>query len=323
MVPDRREDEHARERATWSTMAPDRRVGGMNDLVKWARAYVLSDELAYKLDPPEPPRVPREPSVAGFAALERPRAPGRPKELRVVARAKGPRGSLVEPRKRAHVLHTFVHHELQAAELMALALVAFPQTPRAFQVGLLRIFFDEIRHMQAYVARLHTLGHRVGDFPVRDWFWERLGDVPSPTAFVAAMGVGFEGGNLDHTARFSALFEAASDAESAAIVRRVGEEEIMHVRFGLTWLGRFLGKPVVRFEDLLKALPPPLTPSVMRGPSLDRPSRKRAGYTDEFLDAFDAFVVAHPSGVRSPARAPDDARSEEPIPRATSPAEST
>lgn len=304
-------------------MPKNRREGGVSELVAWARAYVSSDDLAYKLDPPEPPRVPREPSVAGCRELERPRAPGRPKELRVVARAKGPRGSLVEPKKRAHVLHTFVHHELQAAELMALALVAFPETPRAFQVGLLRVFFDEIRHMQAYVARLHALGYEVGDFPVRDWFWERLGNVPSPTAFVAAMGVGFEGGNLDHTARFGALFEAASDADSAAVVRQVGEEEIMHVRFGLTWLGRFLGKPVVRFDDLLRALPPPLTPSVMRGPSLDRPSRKRAGYTDEFLDAFDAFVLAHPSGVRSPARAPEAALSDGAFSPATSPVEST
>jgi uncharacterized ferritin-like protein (DUF455 family) len=276
----------------------------MSDLVKWAHAYVLSDTLAEKLDPPEPPRVPHAPSAAGSFGLARPRTPGRPKELRIVARAKSPRGSLVDPKKRAHVLHTFVHHELQAAELMALALVAFPETPRAFQVGLLRVFFDEIRHMQAYVGRLQALGYGVGDFPVRDWFWERLGDVPSPSAFVAAMGVGFEGGNLDHTARFGALFEAAHDPVSAAVVRRVGEEEIMHVRFGLTWLGRFLGKAVVGFDDLVKTLPPPLTPSVMRGPMLDRASRKRAGYTDEFLDAFDAFVVAHPSGVRSPARAP-------------------
>lgn len=276
----------------------------MSELVRWAHAYVTSESLAYKLDPPLPPSPPRSPRGAldEPRLLEPPRVPGRPPELRVVARAKGPRGPLSDPKKRAHVLHTFLHHELQAAELFANVLIAFPETERAFQIGILRVFFDEIRHMQAYLGHLRTLGYDAGDFPVRDWFWERLGHVPSPAAFVAAMGVGFEGGNLDHTARFSALFEEAGDAAGAAIVRRVGEEEIMHVRFALRWLARFSGKETVSFDDLRSALPPPLTPSVMRGPTLDRASRLRAGYTEGFLDALDAFVLENPSGARSPAR---------------------
>ena len=237
--------------------------------------------------------------------------PGRPSVFRIVTRAKGPRGGLVDPKKRAHVVHTFLHHELQAAELMANALVAFPEAPRAFQVGLLRVFFDEIRHMQAYLAHLRGLRHDIGDFPVRDWFWERLGDTPSPAAFVAAMGVGFEGGNLDHTSRFGDLFEAAGDVAGAALVRRVGEEEIMHVRFALTWLARFSGKSEVTFEDLERALPVPLTPSVMRGPSLDRAARMRAGYTASFLDDFDRFAAAFPSGSRSPARSRTERESSE------------
>ncbi|MBL9109101.1 MAG: DUF455 domain-containing protein, partial [Myxococcales bacterium] len=97
----------------------------MSALASWALEYVASTSLATKLDPPEPPRVPEPaPKVA-----ERPRGPGRPPELRVVARAKGPRPPFATPEKRAHALHTFFHHELQAAELMASALVAFPETP--------------------------------------------------------------------------------------------------------------------------------------------------------------------------------------------------
>jgi uncharacterized ferritin-like protein (DUF455 family) len=185
---------------------------------------------------------------------------------------------------------------------MASALVAFPETPRAFRVGLLRVLFDEIRHMRAYQEGMAALGFSVGDFHVRDWFWERLGDTPSPAAFVATMGVGFEGGNLDHAARFAKAFDDVGDRASAAIVRRVGEEEIVHVRFALHWLGRFLEKPRADFGDFARAIPPPLTPSVMRGPTLERGLRERAGFDAEFLDAFDAFVVENPSGRPAPRR---------------------
>jgi len=272
-------------------------------LAAWARAYVLSDDLATKLDPPAPPSLRNAPVEAG-PPLERPRAPGRPRELAVLPRVKGPKGgSLVDTKKRAHLVHTFLHHELQAAELMATMLVAFPGAPRAFQLGLVRVFFDEIRHMQGYRAHLARLGFAVGDFPVRDWFWERLGGVTSLASFVAAMGVGFEGGNLDHTCRFAEAFAEAGDGEGAALVRRVGEEEIVHVRFALVWLPRLLGKPSLTFEDFVGALPPPLTPSVMQGPALDRAARIRAGYTEEFLASLVAFAAEHPSGARSPARA--------------------
>lgn len=272
---------------------------------RWAFDYVVSSDLAYKLAPPEPPRV----TDSGERPLRGLR-PGRPPELRVVTRAKGPKGkdALVDRRKRAHLFHTFFHHELQAAELMANAIVAFPDAPRAFRVGLVRILFDEVRHMQAYVGHVRALGESIGAFPVRDWFWERLGDVSSPAAFVAAMGVGFEGGNLDHVARFARSLDDVGDLDGARIVRRVGEEEIVHVRFGLTWLARFAELSEVTLQAFAAALPPPLTPSVMRGPTLDRVSRKRAGYTDSFLDSLDAYALAHPSGARSPnARADDGA----------------
>jgi uncharacterized ferritin-like protein (DUF455 family) len=276
---------------------------------RWAFDYVTSSDLAYKLSPPDPPRV-TDSDQSPLRGLR----PGRPPELRIVARAKGPKGkdALVDRRKRAHLFHTFFHHELQAAELMANALVAFPKAPRAFRVGLVRILFDEVRHMQAYADHVLALGESIGAFPVRDWFWERLGDVDGPAAFVAAMGVGFEGGNLDHVARFARSLDDVGDVEGARIVRRVGEEEIVHVRFGLTWLARFAEISEVTLDAFAAALPSPLTPSVMRGPALDRASRKRAGYTESFLDALDAYALAHPSGARSPNARPENVAVREP-----------
>ncbi len=272
-------------------------------LERWAFDYVTSVSLEHKLSPPPPPTQARA-STAPPATSVRAAGPGRPPELRVVGKVKLARGAraLGEPRRRAQLFHTFLHHELQAAELMAHVLCVFPDTPRAFKLGLLRVFFDEIRHLELYRGHLAALGYPVGAFPVRDWFWERLGGVTTPLAFVSAMGVGFEGGNLDHCARFASELAAAGDLDGAAIVRRVGEEEVMHVRFAMVWFARFSGAPLRRLDQLRAALPPPLTPSVMRGVTMDHAARLRAGYTVELLDELEAFSHANPTRLPSPGR---------------------
>lgn len=252
---------------------------------RWAWDYVLTSRLAHKLSPPPPPARWEASPVA-----RRLDAPGRPPELVATERrAKTPKpGALASPAKRAELLHVFFHHELQAAELLLRALLLFAEAPAEFRRGLLRIARDEIRHMGLYVAHLAQLGYAVGDFPVRDWFWERVPSANDPASFVALLGVGFEGANLDHTRRFAQAFRDVGDEQGAALQDRVGDEEIAHVRFAATWLERFTGRPV-SLEAWMDGLPPPITPLVLRGKPLDRERRRRAGLDDAFLDALEAW----------------------------------
>jgi uncharacterized ferritin-like protein (DUF455 family) len=251
-------------------------------LESWAEGYVLSSSLAYKLAPPPVP----ERSSPGPAM--RIAAPGRPPELKVTSRAKkAPKGgALVRPLKRAELFHTFLHHELQAAELMCWAIVAFPDTPEPFRRGLARIAMDEVRHMQRYAEHIARLGASVGTFEVRDWFWERVPRVESAAAFVALVGVGLEGGNLDHSERYAALLRAAGDEEGARIVDEVGTEEIAHVRFAVHWLERFDGP--LEYGRWSELLPPPISPVLLRGDPMQRAAREKAGLTNAFMDRLAA-----------------------------------
>ena len=160
---------------------------------RWAWDYILTTALPEKLSPARlPARWEENPPSRRLTA------PGRPAALRLVARAPKTRG-LRSPLARARALHTFLHHELQAAELMAWALLAFADAPQEFREGLARIAGDEVRHMGMYAGHIERLGHGVGEFPVRDWFWERVPSARSPVEFVATMGLGLEGANLDHS----------------------------------------------------------------------------------------------------------------------------
>jgi uncharacterized ferritin-like protein (DUF455 family) len=254
-------------------------------LERWAWDYVRAATLEAKLAPP--PRPTRwEDSPPPRAGLR----PGRPPELEPRARRpKTPRpGALVDPRKRAQLLHTFFHHELQAAELMCWAMLAFPDTPRAFRKGLTSIALDEVRHMALYAGHIERLGFAVGDFGVRDWFWDRVPSVAEPAAFVALLGIGFEGANLDHSARFAQLFRAVGDEEGARIQEQVGREEEPHVRFAVHWFERFAGG--LEWERWRAHLPAPLSPIVMRGKRMVREARHRAGMGEAFLDALERFT---------------------------------
>jgi uncharacterized ferritin-like protein (DUF455 family) len=196
-------------------------------------------------------------------------------------------GSLERVDARARMMHTFVHHELQAAELFAWAVLAFPRTPRAFRGGLVRLCREELGHLALYEGHLARLGHAVGDFPVRDWFWERVVSCEDAAAFVALQGLGLEGANLEHSARFAARFRRAGDEAGARILERVERDEIEHVRFAREWFERFTSAPLEygRWRD---ALPAPLTPAVLQGRPLNRDARRRAGLDDAFLDRLAA-----------------------------------
>jgi uncharacterized ferritin-like protein (DUF455 family) len=254
---------------------------------RWALAYVRSTSLEEKLAPSMPPT-----RWARSGTPIRIDAPGRPEALTVHVKASKQRG-FSSPHGRARAMHTFFHHELQAAELFAFALLAYPEAPEALRAGMLRIMLDEIRHANLYAERVRALGYEVGAFAVRDWFWERIPACPDILSFLATMGLGFEAGNLDHASRYERIFRDVGDAASAETQAIVGRDEIMHVRFGAEWWRTLHG--ALTFDRWREALPSPLSPMLMRGATLDLTARRKAGLDEEFLGALAAWLPDTPS----------------------------
>lgn len=255
------------------------------DVESWAEHYVLSTDLGVKMSPPAVPR--------SFASAREPRRlerPGRPPVFRLAGRReRTPKlGALKEPHYRARVLHAFFHHELQAAELMCWALLAFTDAELEFRKGLLGICLDEIRHLNLYREHIEALGSSIGAFGIRDWFWKRVPQCPDKIAFVAMMGMGFEGANLEHARTFAHRFRAAGDEAGALVQERIAREEVAHVAFATRWFTRWTGG--CDFDVWVSHLPPPLSPMVLRGEPLSLAARRRAGMPEAFLAALSAYV---------------------------------
>ncbi len=219
--------------------------------------------------------------------------PARPENLQFAARKTAPampkEDSLKDPRKRAIAHHVMANHELQALEVMAMVLLAFPDAPVEFRMGMAHVMFDEQRHTRMHVQRCSELGVNFGDFPVNAWIWKKALEYRSVLEYVAGLPLVFEGANLDHTFEFEQYFRNAGDRRSAAIMRAIHKDEIRHVEFGLVWLRRLKPDGVSDWDAWTSALHWPIRPSKARGQFFQREARLQAGITPEFLDRLESF----------------------------------
>ena len=261
---------------------------------EFAERLVRATDVATKLEAPPRglPDVDRGEAV--FVA-----APGRTAELTVQPGRKVRVPSLAgmpDPAQRVRILHALANHELQAAELFAWALLAFPDAPSAFRRGCLVILAEEQEHCRLYVERLAEHGAHFGAFPVTGHFWHQLATVRSPLEFLVVMGLTFENANLDFTLEHADAAREAGDEATAAVLERVHHDEIRHVRFARRWVLRFDPTATSLWEAYERNLPYPLTPSRARGKRLDVEARRRAGLGDDFVQRLTELVPRRPGG---------------------------
>jgi uncharacterized ferritin-like protein (DUF455 family) len=247
----------------------------------FARTVLETEDLIVKLAPPQEPLTDERPGPAFRAE-----GPGRPPELRLVEGLKVEVPSIEgmpDPAQRPRILHALANHELQAAELFAWALLAFPDAPPDFRRGLAHIIQDEQRHTRMYIARLEDSGARFGDFPVNFYFWNKAVHIRSPLDFICAMSLTFENANLDHTVDYEKAARRAGDPKTAAVIEQVHRDEIEHVRFGWTWLQVWKGDESA-WDVWQSHLTWPLRPFRARGTRFHRQGREAAGLDPEFID---------------------------------------
>lgn len=249
----------------------------------FAERVLLSENLDDKLCRVETAFTDEDPGQAW-----RPKSPNRPANLQFAPRRHAPPmpkpGAFGDATKRAVAHHIMANHELQACEVMAFVLVAFPAAPAEFRLGLAKIIDDEQRHTRMHMQRASELGIEFGDLPVNCYIWKKALDYTCILDYLAGLPLTFEGRNLDHTVEFETLFQEVGDPKSAAVMRIIHREEIEHVRFGWEWLRRLKPDHQSEWDTYCEHLHWPLRPAKAKGEVFQRSARQAAGLTDDFLD---------------------------------------
>lgn len=257
---------------------------------EYASRILLGDCLEEKLLG-APPALDFSPMRTGSWDIEQ---PGRP--LGLGFSSKGTRRAfptakqLERPSERGVVLHFFANHELLALEIMALALLRFPDAPLSFRQGLVATMQEEQEHLGLYISRMAELGVQLGDVPVNRFFWDCLKDMTSPLDFVSGMSLTFEQANLDFALHYRRLFAGLEDARTAALLEKVYEDEIGHVKHGVAWFDRWREPELTQWEAYASRLKLPLSPARAKGPFFDHEARRRANLSQEFCEQLEVFA---------------------------------
>lgn len=190
-----------------------------------------------------------------------------------------------DPYKRALCLHRFAGHELLAVEIMAFTLLAFPQAPSTFRLGLAHTLREEQGHVALYMKQMERLGVQFGDCPLYRHFWKHTPHIQSPLHYISMMSLTFEMANLDFAPMYGKSFSQAGDMESAQLMATILKDEISHVKFGWRWLQRFKGTDESEWGAWEKTLEGTLlTPKRAKGFCVHEEPRKQAGIPSEWIE---------------------------------------
>lgn len=270
----------------------------MSTVREFAERILFSTSLEEKLAAPSSDLLDEDRG----GGLVSPVSPHRPKELQFSAigdRGPKPREDrLEEEKERGLLLHFFCNHELLATEIMALALLKFPEAPAEFRKGLLRTLREEQRHTQWYLKRMADCGVSFGEHPVNGFFWRCITDMQNPIDYVSRLSLTFEQANLDYACHYSERFAEAGDTKTAALLRQIYKDEIAHVGYGLKWFRKWKGENQSDWQAFQQLLPFPLTPARAKGTvHFNAAGRKLAGLDEAFISSLELF--SHSRG-RSP-----------------------
>ena len=192
-------------------------------------------------------------------------------------------------RERGILLHFFANHELLATELMALALLRFPNAPAAFRQGVLQTLRDEQEHTRLYLRRMEECGIHFGELPVSGYFWRSVSAMEQPIDYVAGLCLTFEQANLDYARHFARGFAQVGDHASAQLLERIYHDEIGHVAHGLKWFRRWKNPGESDWDAFCRTLKSPLSPQRAKGFAVNADGRHAAGFDAEFIARLNVY----------------------------------
>lgn len=186
--------------------------------------------------------------------------------------------------KRAVCLHRFAGHELLAVEIMAFTLLAFPEAPSSFRLGVAHTLREEQGHVRLYMQHMQRLGVQFGDLPLYRHFWKHTPYIRSPLHYISIMSLTFEMANLDFASLYGKSFARFGDRESAHLMATILKDEITHVKFGWRWLKNFKPHQESEWKAWEQTLADTMiTPKRAKGFYVHEEPRQQAGLSQEWI----------------------------------------
>ena len=231
-------------------------------------------------------RLPGDPPV--------PERPGRPERPDLVAPRLLKKRSLGSVAGRLTLMHALAHIELNAIDLALdiVARFADGDAPPSFFGNWMQVADDEARHFCLLRERMQALGADYGDFPAHDGLWQAATDTRGDlVARLAIVPLVLEARGLDVTPGLAEKLRANGDAETAAILDIIYNDEKTHVAVGAKWFRFFCARADIRAADRFRELVHRHFHGEIRPPFNDR-ARSAAGLTPLFYRTLSSSAMS-------------------------------
>lgn len=190
---------------------------------------------------------------------------------------------------RVALIHAIAHIEFNAMNLALDAVYRFRKMPCDYYRDWMRVASEEATHFELLSIRLHELSSHYGALPVHGGMWamavETDYDVMVRMALVPRV---LEARGLDVTPPMLKKLSAVNDEPTIAILNRILEEEVEHVRIGNRWFGEECRKRGLSTDETFKKLLYKHGRAALRGP-FNKPARRRAGFSESELVELDSI----------------------------------
>lgn len=232
----------------------------------------------------------RELSLSSPSDAPVPERPGRPIKPDLVPPRQLKRRSLGTKQGRIALVHALAHIELNAIDLALdiVARFATQRVPRSFFDNWMAVADDEARHFGLLNQRLAQMNASYGDLPAHDGLWEAATDTRNNLfARLAIVPMVLEARGLDVTPSLIDKMTETGDAETAAILAVIYEDEKTHVAVGAKWFRFFCARHGLRPDEEFRAL----VRANFRGelkPPFNQLARAAAGLTPSFYRSITA-----------------------------------
>ncbi len=215
----------------------------------------------------------------------RPARPDRPELLPPGKMPRRRRGG--SERGRIALWHALAHIEFSAIDLALDMAGRFGGAmDENFTGEFLAVAADEAMHFALLDRKLRSLGSHYGALPAHDGLWEAAEKTRHDVAArLAVVPMVLEARGLDVTPAMLDRVRASGDRGGAAILERILDDEIRHVRIGTTHFASYCKKSGKSPESTWKMLVETYVPGALKPPFNDS-ARLAAGLSREFYAAI-------------------------------------
>ncbi len=204
-----------------------------------------------------------EGAITAIGAERPPPRPARPERPAILPPNKMPRRGTGAQAGRVAMFHALAHIEFNAIDLGwdIIARFADPALPKAFYDDWVMVAEQEAQHFTALQTLMAEMGATYGDLPAHDGLWqaaEKTAD--SLERRLAVVPMTLEARALDTAPHTVGKLGLAAEDDSVAALRKIVDEEILHVAAGTRWFNHLCAQrgldPAARYQAIVREVFP-------------------------------------------------------------------